>query len=241
MSNVLPLFNEPTPFQAPPSRIGSTQVEYTQSRDILTKTSGFLSEYDFTLNPYSGCSFGCTYCYAAFFSRDAEKVATWGQWLTVKENAVQLLRKRKSDSLNGKRIYMSSVTDPYQPIKKKLGLTRSLLEILAHRHSPKLVVQTRGPLVANDIDMFKSIDRWGGRVQVNMTVTTDDERIRKTFEPLCPSNKQRLDAISKVAKAGIDTCITMTPLLLVRDADGFIDQLMGTGVQKIYYSTISLG
>ena len=118
MSNVLPLFNEPTPFQAPPNRIGSTQVDYIQSRDILTKTSGFLSEYDFTLNPYSGCSFGCTYCYAAFFSRDAEKVATWGQWLTVKENAVQLLRKRKSDSLNGKRIYMSSVTDPYQPIEK---------------------------------------------------------------------------------------------------------------------------
>ena len=54
-----------------------------------------MDAYDFTLNPYSGCSFGCTYCYAAFFSRDIEKQNSWGYWVTVKENAVALLKKRK--------------------------------------------------------------------------------------------------------------------------------------------------
>ena len=82
-----------------------------------------MDAYDFTLNPYSGCSFGCTYCYAAFFSRDAEKRDAWGYWVNVKENAEALLKKRRR-SLDGKRIYMSSVTDPYQPIERELKLTR---------------------------------------------------------------------------------------------------------------------
>ena len=71
-----------------------------------------MGEYDYTLNPYSGCFFGCTYCYAAFFSRDLAKRDDWGNWLFVKENAVDLLLKRKLGSLDGKLIYMSSVTDP---------------------------------------------------------------------------------------------------------------------------------
>ena len=214
-----------------PNSIGQTDVTYIQSRDILTKTSGFLDTYDFTLNPYSGCSFGCSYCYAAFFSRDTEKINSWGYWLNVKENAVELMRKRKPGSLNQKLIYMSSVTDPYQPIEKRLRLTRQILEVLSEYHAPKLVVQTRGPLVVNDIDIYHKIEEKGGRVQVNMTVTTDDESIRKAFEPLCPSNAQRIKAITEIQEQGIDACITMTPLLLVQDNIKFIYDLMGTGVR----------
>ena len=112
---------------------------------------------------------------------------------------------------------MSSVTDPYQPIERQIGLTRRLLEVLAERHKPKLVVQTRSPDVVRDCDLLSAIQNKGGRVQVNMTVTTDDEDIRKTFEPSCPSNMARIRAIGEVAAQGIDTCITLTPLLLVRD------------------------
>ena len=80
--------------------------------------------------------------------------------------------------------------------------------------------------------MFKAIEENGGRVQVNMTVTTDDEDIRRTFEPFCPSNMARLRAIGEVQDAGIDTCITMTPLLLVSSPYAFADSLRDTGVQK---------
>ena len=107
-----------------------------------------MDEYDFTLNPYSGCSFGCTYCYAAFFSKTREQRDRWGYWVMVKENALELLERRKRGALDGKRIYMSTVTDPYQPIERQLDLTRGLLEVLADRHSPKLVVQTRSPDVS---------------------------------------------------------------------------------------------
>ena len=214
-----------------PDHIGQAKITYNYASQILTKGAGFLSEYDFSLNPYSGCSFGCTYCYAAFFSRDAEKRDTWGYWVNVKENAVELLAKGKR-SLDGKLIYMSSVTDPYQPIERELELTSRLLEIMAERHKPKLVVQTRSPLVVRDRDLFRRIEENGGRVQVNMTVTTDDEDIRRAFEPFCPANHRRLAAIKQVRDAGIKTCITLTPLLLVNNNNDFADALIATGVEK---------
>ena len=212
-------------------RTGQADVAYVSTGQLLTKATGFMDAYDFTLNPYSGCSFGCTYCYAAFFSRDAEKRDSWGYWVNVKANAIELLRKRRR-SLDGKLIYMSSVTDPYQPIERQLKLTRRLLKLMAKRHKPKLVVQTRSPMVTRDCDLFRSIADKGGRVQVNMTVTTDDEDIRRTFEPFCPANHRRLAAIRTVQAAGIDTCITMTPLLLVNNNDAFAADLIGTGVRK---------
>ena len=225
----------PTPDLEPvsgPDEIGGVEIKYQSVREILTRATGFMEEYDYTLNPYSGCFFGCTYCYAAFFSRSAELRDLWGNWVTVKENGPEVLASRKVGNLDGKRIYMSSVTDPYQPIERQIGLTRRLLEVLVERHKPKLVVQTRSPDVVRDCDLFSAIQDKGGRVQVNMTVTTDDEDIRRTFEPSCPSNMARIRAIGEVAAQGIDTCITLTPLLLVRDPDQFADDLLETGVTK---------
>lgn len=216
-----------------PAKIGDTNLSYAPAREILTKATGFMDAYDFTLNPYSGCSFGCTYCYAAFFSRDIEKRDTWGKWVIVKENAADLIRNRKPGTLDGKRVYLSSVTDPYQPVERQLKLTQGILQAMVDRgDKPKLVVQTRSPDVVRDCDLYRRIVENGGRVQVNMTVTTDDEDIRRTFEPQCPANFRRLDAIGQVQAEGIDTCITMTPLLLVTSPYAFADSLVATGVEK---------
>ncbi|MCY4139543.1 MAG: radical SAM protein [Rhodobacteraceae bacterium] len=217
--------------------MGAATIEYRSTRDILTKATGFMDAYDFTLNPYTGCAFGCTYCYAAFFSRGLDSVSgsdrggSWGRWVEVKENAVSLLEARRS-SLDGKRIYMSTVTDPYQPLERKLEITRNLLSVLAERHRPKLVVQTRSPDVLRDVELFQKIAERGGQVQVNLTVTTDDEKIRREFEPWCPSNGKRLLAAKTLAENGIETCVTMTPLLLIRDAKKFAEDLLTTGVKK---------
>jgi DNA repair photolyase len=208
--------------------IGKTEVKYKIASSILTKASGFMETYDFTLNPYSGCSFGCTYCYAAFFSRTEEQRKNWGYWIQVKENGLQLLMKFRKKPLNDKTIYMSSITDPYQPIERELKLTRSLLRELVDFHQPRLVIQTRSSLVTRDIDLFKQFKA----IQVNMTITTDSENVRKVFEPLCPSNTSRLKAIKEVNDAGINTCITMTPLLPIEDAESFAVNLKETGIKK---------
>lgn len=210
-----------------PDAIGDTQVTYKQASSLLNKSSGFMAAYDYTLNPYSGCFFGCTYCYAAFFSRSKEKMDNWGHWVEVKENALELLRKKRKNSISGKKIYMSSVTDPYQPIEKKLELTRSILEVLL-LHQPRLVIQTRSPLITRDIDLLKQFDH----IQVNMTVTTDSEEVRKVFEPQCPKNSTRLAAIKEVKANGIQSVITMTPLLPVLDTHAFIRQLKDTCVDS---------
>ncbi len=227
-----------------PKRFGQVKdITYGKTSGILTPTSGFLDEYDYSLNPYSGCAFGCTYCYAAFFSRNPMRRDHWGEWIRVKENAADNLRRklrRNHQCLDGKRIYMSSVTDPYQPIERKLGLTRAILEIIAAKTMdldldlwprPKLVVQTRGLDVVRDLDLFHTIIDHGGDVQVNMTITTDDESVRRTFEPQCPSNHRRLEAIRSIASAGIPTCITLTPLLWLRNPAEFAERLIATGVR----------
>lgn len=189
------------------------------AKSILSRASGYISAFDYTLNPYKGCAFACDYCYAAFFAETAGRMESWGDWVEAKENAVSLLR-RLGGRIAGKSIYMSSVTDPYQPIELKLRLTRQLLEAMVP-YQPRLVVQTRSPFVLRDIDLLRELKA----VRVNMTITTDDDSIRKEFEPRCPSIARRLDAIEKVKAAGVKTGICLTPLLPVRDLDAFGSRL----------------
>ncbi|MBM3160385.1 MAG: radical SAM protein [Bacteroidetes bacterium] len=210
------------------TKLGHASISYRNSDSILTIPKGFMEGYDFSLNPYSGCAFGCTYCYAAFFSRDKLKMDNWGYWVDVKENALNLLKKKRKTPIIDKVVYMSSVTDPYQPIERKIELTRDLMKEFADFHKIRLVIQTRSTLASRDIDLFKKI----GRVQVNMTVTTDDETVRKVFEPYCPSNKARLKTIKEIHDAGIQSCITMTPLLPVNNAETFASLLKETGIEN---------
>lgn len=210
-----------------PQRLGPSQITYHEARSILTASSGFIDAFDYTLNPYAGCSFGCSYCYAAFFVRDKAQQDAWGQWVRVKENALALLQRKRRRPLVDTTIYMSSVTDPYQPVERELGLTRALLDELVTYHRVRLVVQTRSPLVTRDIDLLRRFPA----VRVNMTVTTDDEAVRKVFEPSCASIGRRLEAIAAVQAAGVTTAITLTPLLPVADATTFAQRLLATGVQ----------
>jgi DNA repair photolyase len=227
MNPQLDLFgDEKTPERR--TKMGQSKIAYKQASSILTATSGFMKDYDYSINPYSGCSFGCTYCYAAFFSRDKEKMDNWGYWVDVKENALTLLKKKRKKPMIGKTLYMSSVTDPYQPIEKELELVRGILEELLEFHQVRLVIQTRSPMVIRDIDLLRQFKV----LQVNMTITTDSEIIRKAFEPLCPSNKVRLKAIQEIKEAGIQSCITLTPLLPVDEPRLFAQSLKATGVER---------
>lgn len=225
MEGQLDFFGDSTSPVELPITLGRARIEAIETSSILTKASGFMAGYDYTLNPYSGCSFGCSYCYAAFFTRDAKLQDDWGKWVRVKHEAVGLLRRMRKD-LTGACVYMSSVTDPYQPVERRLGLVRELLPLLQER-GVRLVVQTRSPLVTRDIDLLQRFEH----VRVNMTVTTDSVEVQRAFEPHCPTNNRRLRAIAAVHEAGVPCSITMTPLLPVVDPDRFAAQLLATGVQ----------
>ena len=214
---------------------GNTQIYSNQAKSILTKATGFIAAYDFTLNPYRGCQYGCSYCYAAAFSPNPKMRQDWGNWVIVKENAAEVLEKELEAWCNKNpdktpTIYMSSVTDPYQPIESKCGLTRHLLEVM-YPYSPTLVIQTRSPIITRDIDILQRFKR----LRINMSIPTGSEIVRRDFEPRSPSIKARLNAISKIkqninpAKGFVPKIsITITPLLptLPEDEVAFIEKLV---------------
>ncbi len=194
------------------------QVTHVEARSILTETRGFTSVsvpgtgFHYSLNPYRGCTFNCSYCYAPAFVFDDQARQDWGRWIAVKANAEHLLRTAgRKGKLGNKNIYLSTVTDPYQPIERKLELTRACLQVMLEFPPRLLTVQTRSPLVVRDIDLFQQMTP--GRIAVCMSITTDDEAIRKIFEPACAPLSQRLAAIQRVREAGIPTQASIAPLL----------------------------
>ena len=205
-----------------PARLGPARIQYGKSQTLLSPAGGFIKSYKFTLNPYSGCAFGCEYCYARFFAPTLEDQQTWGQWVRVKQNAVELLRKaRRSRSAarrleRGDAVYMSTVTDPYQPIEQRLGLTRAILEELIEVQ-PRLTIQTRSPIATRDIDLFRQFER----IRVNFTITTDSEDVRLRYEPHTPAIDVRLKAAETVARAGVPIGISISPMLPIRDTQQF--------------------
>lgn len=217
------LFDEPV--ESIPTVLGPATIRSIDTSHLLTPGQGRTSDYDFTLNPYRGCSFGCSYCYAAFFVPDEQRRSDWGRWVDVKVRAAEVLRRKE---LTGKRIYMSSVTDPYQPVEAKVELTRRIVEVLLDAQA-RLVVQTRSPLVARDVDLFRKFQR----LRVNMSITTDDDEVRRRFEPGCASIERRLEAVAQLKAAGIRVNVCVCPMLPMRDPEGFGRRLTEMGVDAV--------
>jgi DNA repair photolyase len=115
---------------------------------------------------------------------------------------------------------MSTVTDPYQPIEQKLGLTRAILEELIEVQ-PRLTIQTRSPIATRDIDLFKQFER----VRVNFTITTDSEEVRLRYEPHTPAIDVRLRAAEKVARAGVPIGISISPMLPIRNPSALAERI----------------
>lgn len=211
------------------------KVSVVSHGSVIAKATGFTEQcgYDFNLNPAIGCRFGCSYCYAANFTQDkAPSGHEWGEWTILKSHAAQAISKHSP--LSGKAIYMSTATDPYQPAERKQGITRGILEVLLEKKHQgcRLVIQTRSPDVVRDIDLIQAIHQHG-LCQVNLTISTDCDEIRKAFEPTCPSIEQRLDAARTLCDAGIQTAVTVTPILPLRDIPGFAQQLHALHLQSV--------
>ncbi len=196
-------------------------MESIISRSIFSPATGFIRRggFDWTCNPYVGCTFGCTYCYAMFLPQNRRPKEDWGRWFQAKSNAVELACKH-APKVAGQAIYLSSVTDPYLPAEKTLRLTRGILEAMLP-YQPRLLVQTRGPLVERDFDLLKQFQN----VRINMSIPTDSETVRKAFEPKAPPLEPRWRAIKAARAEGIPVGICVTPMLPLENPDAFVDRL----------------
>ena len=222
---------DPNPAPRRPATQGQADVIYADASAILARPTGRLADLDFVINPYQGCTFSCTYCYAAFFVAEEAQRERWGQWVRVKTNAIAKLRHSRQ-RLEGKTVLMSSATDPYQPIETKLELTRSLLPILAQRGA-HLAVLTRSPLVTRDMDLFERFER----INLTMSITTDSDEVRRRFEPQCASIERRFAALRQLTEAGFRTRINVSPLLPLDDARAFAERILEAGVSRVHINT----
>jgi DNA repair photolyase len=204
-------------------------MELVEARSLFSPAAGFIKRggFDWTCNPYVGCTFGCSYCYAMFLPQNDHPKDEWGRWFRAKANAVELARKQ-APKVAGRAVYMSSVTDPYQPAERSLFLTRGILEALVP-HQPRLVVQTRGPLVVRDIDVLSQFRS----LRVNVSIPTDSERVRQAFEPKAPPLPKRWEAVEALREAGIPVGVCVTPTLPIEDIPAFVDRLVGIGADVL--------
>lgn len=187
------------------------QVAEVIAKTILTpqKVGSLSGHYNYTLNPYAGCAFSCSYCYVPKFPNARHDFTEWGKWIEVKVNAPELIRAERN-KVFGSKIFFSSATDPYQYLELRYRLTRKCLEELLRYHPAKVNMHTRSHLMLEDLELLKA---FGDRLSVGVSFTTDIESVRREFEPVAPSLSRRLQLIESLANAGIDVYASLSPLL----------------------------
>jgi DNA repair photolyase len=197
-------------------KIKGCQIEHmahvteVKAKTILTpqKYGSLSGGYDFSLNPYAGCAFKCSYCYVPKFP-SKHSYEEWGEWVEVKVNAADLIRKERA-LVFGSKIFFSSATDPYQYLELKYRLSRSCLQQLLRYEPAKLTMHTRSHLILEDLELLK---QFGERLSVGVSITTDSDTVSRQFEPMAPSISRRLELIASLHQAGVRVYASIAPLL----------------------------
>jgi DNA repair photolyase len=197
-----------------PSPSNRTKFFVDTARSILSRNQSPDVGFEYSINAYRGCEHGCVYCYARptheYLGLSAGE--DFETKIFVKERAPELLRAELSKkSWQPRMIVMSGNTDCYQPIERKLRLTRRCLEIIADFRNPVFII-TKNHLVTRDIDLLKPLAEVNA-AQVMISVTTLDETLCATLEPRTSRPSYRLDAIRKLSDAGIPVAVNVAPVI----------------------------
>jgi DNA repair photolyase len=219
----------------------SIEINHILAQSILTEAKGYLDVgFTHSLNPYSGCAFSCKYCYVREMPIQKYKSIPWGKWLDLKTNAAERYRnemlklRKRSKPVN---IFMSSSTDPYQPIERKANITRGILKEMIDNPPDFLQIQTRSPLITRDVDYLTKLKE-KCEVLVSMTIETDREDIKQVFAPYAPGIKLRIKALKEIHDARISTQASISPVLPF--TPDFPKRLHGI-VDHIWIDTLSIG
>ncbi len=236
------------------------QVEPEEAKSILRHQKDARYGWGFSLNPYRGCSHGCSYCYVrgypaplaghqgsndpvdekAFAGAKSTKLLhdpqEWGRWVTPKLNAPELLWAQRH-KLHGESVFLSGATDPYQPIERDFRLTRKCLQVLLACTTTQVIIHTRSPMVLQDLEILKAFE---DRLSVGISIPTDDDAVRQIVEPDAPSIPSRWSTLEGLAKAGIRVGISATPLLAVRDIAAFACHVRDSGAKSAWVGGLRL-
>jgi len=190
-------------------------------RSILNRCDSPRMPFEWTINPYRGCEFGCRYCYARYTHEFMELDGhDFEKKIFVKKNAAALLEKDLAEeaarvsSLLGRpeQIALGTATDPYQPAERDFGVTRALLEKMAEREGLDLVITTKSDQIVRDIDVLTRIHARSS-LAINITITTPRPRLARMLEPRAPRPDLRFGAVRKLREAGLHTGVFVMPIL----------------------------
>lgn len=205
-----------------------TVIKEIKVKNILTKSN--LPVSDFSVNPYVGCTHACKYCYACFMKRFTNHAENWGEFIDVKTwDAIKNTKK-----YFGKELFMSSVTDPYNPQEEIYKRTQTLLKEL-QGSGVKLSIQTKSDLVLRDIDLIKTFEN----VRVGFSINTLDENFKNDMDNAV-SIERRLAAMKKLYDAGIRTTCFISPIFPgISDVKAIIDRVKNQ-CQLIWLENLNL-
>jgi DNA repair photolyase len=172
-------------------------------KDLVTKSN--LPASDYVINPYVGCPHGCRYCYACFMKRFTGHSEEWGSFIDIKQCDKPISQKK----LQGKSVFLSSVTDCYNPFEEKYKITRNILEQLISIDC-ELNISTKSNLVLRDIDLLKQCKN----LKVSISVNTLDEKFKNDMDN-ASSIQERLETLETLYKNGIYTVLFMSPVFPV--------------------------
>lgn len=191
-------------------------INEVEVKSVLTKTN--LPVSDYAVNPYVGCTHACKYCYASFMKRFTNHPEPWGEFVDVKSWP----EIKHPERYAGKEIFLSSVTDPYQPIEKKYGRTRAVLEQLAGSGCT-VSISTKSDLILRDLDLIKSFPG----AHVSWSINTLDEDFQRAMDRGV-SIERRLEAMRQFYEAGVQTTCFISPIFPgITDVEAIIERAKG--------------
>lgn len=185
-----------------------------EARTILNHVPGDYLPFDWTINPYRGCSHACVYCFARptheYLGLDTGR--DFDSQIVVKVNAVELTRAETAPGRwAGDSIAMGTNTDPYQPAEGKYRLTRGILEVLVERRNPFSLL-TKSTLCLRDLELFAEASRHAD-ITVSFSIGTLDANVWRETEPGTPHPQRRVEAIAKLTEAGVRTGVLIAPII----------------------------
>lgn len=222
----------------------STEFLADHARSAISKNNSVDISFEYSVNPYQGCEHGCVYCYArnSHEYRGFSAGLDFEQKILVKHNIVRLLEQEfHQKNYRVSPITLSGNTDCYQPVERKLRLTRGLLELMLKYSHPVSLI-TKNSLILRDLDLLRELAA-RDLVQVAITINSLDEELRQKMEPRTGTAQKRLRVIRALADGGVPVRLMCAPVIPGLNMDGIpklIEAAARHGASDVSYTVVRL-